>query len=59
MDEIESLKHSCWECKYHVVFIPKGRKKALYGRLRKELGEESCLCLLQFDHTTVRAEADS
>src|ERR1035441_1661696 len=39
MDEYESLRHSKWECKYHVVFIPKGRRKALYGDLRKYLGE--------------------
>jgi len=34
----ESLSHSKWECKYHVVFIPKGRKKELYGKIRKFLG---------------------
>ena len=34
-----SLNHSRWECKYHVVFIPKYRKKAIIGQLRKELGE--------------------
>ena len=34
-----SLNHSRWECKYHVVFIPKYRKKAIFGQLRKELGE--------------------
>jgi putative transposase len=39
MDEYGSLSHSRWECKYHVVFIPKSRRKALYGRLRKVLGE--------------------
>ena len=39
MDEMESLSHTKWECKYHVVFIPKGRRKALYGDLRKYLGE--------------------
>jgi hypothetical protein len=39
MDEYESLSHSKWECKYHVVFIPKGRRKVLYGELRKYLGE--------------------
>jgi putative transposase len=33
-----SLSHSRWECKYHVVFIPKGRKKTLYGKIRKFLG---------------------
>jgi len=39
MDEYESLNHSKWECKYHVVFIPKCRRKVLYGSLRKHLGE--------------------
>ena len=33
-----SLSHSKWDCKYHVVFIPKGRKKALYGKIRRFLG---------------------
>ena len=39
MDEYESLSHSKWECKYHVVFIPKCRRKTLYGELRRHLGE--------------------
>jgi len=39
MRRIGSLNHSCWECKYHVVFIPKYRKKAIFGRIRPELGE--------------------
>ena len=39
MDEYESLSHTKWECKYHVVFIPKCRRKALYVELRKHLGE--------------------
>ena len=39
MDKTESLKHTKWECKYHVVFIPKGRRKTLYAELRKHLGE--------------------
>ena len=39
MDEYESLSHSRWECKYHVVFIPKYRRKALYAQLRRHLGE--------------------
>ena len=33
-----SLSHSKWDCKYHVVFIPKFRKKILYGKIRKFLG---------------------
>ena len=39
MDEMESLSHTKWECKYHVVFIPKCRRKTLYGELRQHLGE--------------------
>ena len=39
MDDCESLSHSVWDCKYHVVFIPKYRKKTLYGELRRRLGE--------------------
>lgn len=39
MDDYESLSHTKWECKYHVVFIPKCRKKVLYGQLRRHLGE--------------------
>ena len=38
MHEYESLSHVKWECKYHVIFIPKYRKKVLYGRLRKQVG---------------------
>ncbi|MCU0917350.1 MAG: IS200/IS605 family transposase [Planctomycetes bacterium] len=39
MDDYESLKHTRWECKYHVVFIPKCRRKKLYQQLRQHLGE--------------------
>ena len=39
VDDIASLAHSRWECKYHVVFIPKYRRRVLYGQLRKELGK--------------------
>jgi putative transposase len=39
MDEFESLSHTKWECKYHVVFIPKCRRKTLYGQLRLHLGD--------------------
>jgi len=39
MDDCESLKHTRWECKYHVVFIPKCRRKKLYQQLRQHLGE--------------------
>ena len=39
MDLSESLSHSRWECKYHIVFIPKCRRKALFAELRRDLGE--------------------
>ena len=39
MDEYQSLNHSQWECKYHVIFIPKCRRKVLFGQLRPHLGE--------------------
>ena len=39
MTEYRSLSHPRWECKYHVVFIPKGRRKRLYQHLRVHLGE--------------------
>ena len=39
MDDFDSLSHSRWECKYHVVFIPKCRRKVLYAQLRGHLGE--------------------
>ena len=38
MQTYETLKHTTWECKYHIVFIPKCRKKVLYGQVRRELG---------------------
>ncbi len=39
MNDIGRLRHSLWECKYHIVWIPKCRRKVLYGQLRRELGE--------------------
>ncbi len=39
MKEYQSLSHTRWDCKYHVVFIPKRRKKLLFSKLRKYLGE--------------------
>jgi putative transposase len=38
MGHEQSLSHTLWECKYHVVWIPKYRKKSLYGQLRKYMG---------------------
>ncbi len=38
MHEWQSLSHVRWDCKYHVVIIPKYRRKVLYGRLRRQIG---------------------
>ena len=39
MKDVSSLSHTTWDCKYHLVWIPKYRKKVIYGQLRKYLGE--------------------
>ena len=39
MKEYQSLSHTRWDCKYHVVFIPKRRKQKVFGSLRTHLGE--------------------
>jgi hypothetical protein len=42
MDEYESLSHTKWECKYHVVFIPRCRRKTLFGPVRT--AKKRCRC---------------
>ena len=39
MDKFESLSHTAWDCKYHLIFIPKCRRRVLYRQLREHLGE--------------------
>ncbi len=39
MEDYRSLSHTRWQCKYHIIFIPKYRRKQLYGAVRRELGE--------------------
>jgi len=39
MNDVCSLNHTVWECKYHIVWIPKYRKKVLYGQIRRHLGD--------------------
>jgi len=36
----DSLSHTVWECKYHVVWVPKNRRKVTYGQLRREVDQE-------------------
>ena len=38
MNDINSLSHSKWRCKYHIVFAPKYRRQAIYGDIRKDIG---------------------
>lgn len=38
MNEYKRLSHTTWDCKYHVIFIPKYRRKSLYGDLRRYVG---------------------
>lgn len=38
MNEWKTLSHVKWECKYHLIFVPKYRKRVIYGRLRREIG---------------------
>lgn len=38
MNDIESLAHTSWNCKYHIVFAPKYRRKVFYGQKRREIG---------------------
>ncbi len=37
MSDTQSLNHTKWECKYHIIFIPKCRRKVLYGKIRQEI----------------------
>ena len=37
-DDINSLSHSSWRCKYHIVFAPKYRRMTIYGDIRKDIG---------------------
>ena len=38
MPDYQSLTHTKWDCKYHIVFIPKYRRKSIYGKIRDQLG---------------------
>ena len=39
MNDVNSLSHTSWNCKYHIVFAPKCRRKVFYGQKRREIGE--------------------
>ena len=39
MSDINSLSHSKWRCKYHIVFAPKYRRQEIYGKLKADIGK--------------------
>ena len=39
MTDTNSLSHSKWNCKYHIVFAPKYRRQAIYGKIKKDIGQ--------------------
>ncbi|SDN77922.1 transposase, partial [Acetanaerobacterium elongatum] len=39
MDDINSLTHSKWRCKYHIVFAPKYRRQEIYGQIKVDIGQ--------------------
>jgi len=39
MKDIESLAHTKWDCKYHIVFAPKYRRQVIYGKIKKDIGQ--------------------
>ena len=41
MDDVKSLSHSKWRCKYHIVFAPKYRGQAIYGKLKADIGKNT------------------
>ena len=42
-NDIHSLSHTKWNCKYHIVFAPKYRRKVFYGEKRAEIGKKMCI----------------
>ena len=35
----KTLAHTTWECKYHIVWVPKNRRKVIYGKLKRDIGQ--------------------
>ena len=38
-DDVQSLSHSKWRCKYHIVFAPKYRRQMIYGKIKADVGK--------------------
>ena len=56
-DEVSSLSHTKWDCKYHIVFTPKYRRKAIYAKLRADIGKYIRRCCMYKGVEIVEAHA--
>ena len=56
-NEIKSLAHSKYRCQYHIVFAPKFRRKAIYGEIKKDIGEIIRKLCIQKGVEIIEAEA--
>ena len=61
--DIESLQHTTWRCQYHVVFAPKYRRMAIYGQIRRDIGQRGCRqnlgLIMQQSQDDVYTQSDS
>ena len=57
MNDIKSLSHSKWRCKYHIVFAPKYRRKEIYGQLKVDIGKILRKLCEQKDVEIIEAQA--
>ena len=57
MKDWQSLSHVKWECKYHIVWVPKYRRKVLYGKVRRRVGEIIRELCLQRDFEIIEGHA--
>ena len=56
-NDSQSLSHTKWNCKYHLVFAPKYRRQEIYGKLREDIGQILChLCEVR-EGEIIKAEA--
>ena len=56
-DEVSSLSHTKWDCKYHIVFTPKYRRKAIYAKLRADIGKYIRRCCMYKGADIIEAHA--
>lgn len=57
MNDIHSLSHSKWNCKYHIVFAPKYRRQAIYGQIKADIGKILRMLCEQKKVNIIEAEA--